>query len=211
MARRRTKAGEADRERLLDQLVEHAYRYSEEPRFRLASGRLSNFYIDCKKVTMRHDAARLLARLFEKLVPKSAQAVGGLTMGADPIAYALRDLCRRPLCAFVVRKGAKEHGLNRMIEGPVEPGMNVVVVEDVVTTGGSTIAAITECKRAGLNVVAVLALVDREENNGVERIRESLDAKVPVHAIFTRSDLHSRWLDLQGSAARRRQSRAVAQ
>lgn len=207
MARQQIERKSSDRERLLEQLVEDAYRYSEQPRFRLASGRLSNFYIDCKKVTMHHDAARPLARLFERLVPPGARAVGGLTMGADPIAYAMRDLSRRRLHAFVVRKARKEHGLESMIEGPVEPGMNVVVVEDVVTTGESAIAAITECKRAGLNVVAVIALVDREEDGGLERIKRSLGSAVPVRAIFTRSELHSRWLERQAQGPRRARSR----
>lgn len=197
-----------DRQRLRDQLVRHAYQYADEPRFTLASGRTSHYYVECKKVTTRRDAARSLARLFERYVPKSAHAVGGLTMGADPIAYAMRDLCKKPLDAFMVRKAAKDHGRRRMIEGPVEPGMNVVIVDDVVTTGGSTITAVEECRKAGLNVVAVIVLVDREEDDGLARIKQTVGPDVPVNAVFTRSDLHARWLELQGTPAHRSQTAA---
>lgn len=188
------------RERLLDLLARHSYQYETQPVFKLTSGRMSNFYINCKPTTMRRDAGQLIAKVFEPHLPASAKAVGGLTLGADPIAYALRDLCALPLEAFVVRKSPKEHGLRQTIEGPISHGMRVVVVDDVVTTGGSTITAIEACRENGLEVVGVIVLVDRLEDGGLDRIR-SAAAGVPVHAVFTRDELHARWLALRAHAA----------
>lgn len=179
-------------DQLLDLLVQHSYQFSPDAEFKLASGRMSQFYVNCKTATMRRAAALPIAQLFEPHIPRSAQAVGGLTMGADPIAYAIRDFGKLELDAFVVRKAPKEHGLKKLIEGPVSRGMKVVVVDDVVTTGGSTIMAIEECTRQGLEVVAVIVLVDRQEDAGLERIRAA--AHCPVEAIFTVSELHDQWL-----------------
>lgn len=179
------------RDHLLDLLVEHSYKFSHEPVYKLASGRLSQFYVNCKTTTMRAEAAPHIADAFGAHVPDDAQAIGGLTMGADPIAYAVRDLGRRRLDAFVVRKAPKEHGLKQAIEGPIAAGMRVVVVDDVVTTGGSTIEAIRVCRDASLAVVAVVILVDRQEDRGLDRIRA--EAGCPVHAIFQVSELRARW------------------
>jgi orotate phosphoribosyltransferase len=184
-----------DRERLLEMLVRYSYRQEHEPVFRLASGQLSDVYINCKPTTMRRDAAPMIARLFERHVPPGAEAVGGLTAGADPIAYAMRDFCaERPLHAFMVRKEPKGHGLQLGIEGPVERGMTVVVVDDVVTSGGSTIAAIQRCRaeEIQLRVVAVLVLVDRQEG-GMAAIEKEVGPGVPVTAIFTKQELQARW------------------
>lgn len=184
-----------DREQLLEMLVRYSYRQEREPVFRLTSGRLSDVYINCKTTTMRRDAAPLIARLFERHVPPGAEAVGGLTAGADPIAYAMRDFCaERPVHAFMVRKEPKGHGLGLGIEGPVERGMKVVVVDDVATTGGSTITAIQRCRAEDvqLRVVAVLVLVDRQEG-GLEAIKMEAGPDVPVSAIFTKQELQARW------------------
>lgn len=183
-------------DQLRDLLVRHSYRYSDEPIFKLASGRLSQFYVNCKTTTMRREAARLIAAAFDRFIPREAEGIGGLTMGADPIAYAVRDFGTVPLDAFVVRKRPKEHGLKQAIEGPLRPGMKVVVVDDVVTTGGSTIDAIRACREheLALQVVAVVVLVDREEDEGLEKIRR--EAGCPVHAIFKVSELKLRWNQL---------------
>jgi orotate phosphoribosyltransferase len=184
-------------ERLRDLLVEHSYRYSDEANFTLSSGRRSSFYIDCKPTTMRHVAAPMIAELFEPHLPERVAAVGGLTMGADPIAYAVRDFSKRGLDVFVVRKEAKKHGLGQRIEGPVQPGMRVVVVDDVVTTGQSTITAVEACRGEGLIVAGVIVLVDREEDDGMQKIRQAVGPELPIVQIFTRSDLHDRWLQLK--------------
>ncbi len=178
------------RDQLLDLLVHHSYRYSDTEDFPLASGRSSQFYVNCKTTTMRKDSPRLIADAFNEFLPADAEAVGGLTMGADPIAYAIRDFGGR-LDALVVRKAPKEHGLKQVIEGPIFPGKKVVVVDDVVTTGGSTIQAIGAFVAQGLEVVAVVVLVDREEDNGLGNIRSM--AHCPVNAIFKVSELHGRW------------------
>ena len=193
------------RAQLLDLLVRHSYQYEAEPVFQLTSGRRSQFYVNCKTTTMRRDAADLIAKAFEAHIPEAARAVGGLTLGADPIAYAIRDLSRLPLDAFVVRKTPKEHGLRKAIEGPISAGLPVVVLDDVVTTGGSTLLAIEACRAAGLQIVAVLVLVDRMEDGGLDRIK-SVAGPVPVHTIFTREELHAHWLQTGVGAARSREA-----
>ncbi len=185
-----------ERDHLLDLLVQYSYEYRPEASFRLSSGRVSNFYVNCKATTMRKSSAPLIARVFESKIPDGAAAVGGLTMGADPIAYAIRDLSDLDLDAFVVRKEQKEHGLGRVVEGPVEEGTKVVVVDDVVTTGMSTGNAIRACRDFQLDVVAVILLVDRQEDDGLAKIREEAGRDVPVGAIFNQADLHARWEEL---------------
>ncbi len=158
------------RDQLLDMLVEYSYQYSAGEQFKLASGGMSRFYVNCKTTTMRRAAGPLIAAAFEPSIPPGSEVIGGLTMGADPIAYAVRDYAQAKLDVFVVRKAAKDHGLERLIEGPIGRGMKVVIVDDVVTTGGSTIIAIEECVREGLEVVAVIALIDRQEDSGLAQI-----------------------------------------
>ncbi len=179
----------SDHEALLDLLVRYSVQHADQPTFHLASGQLSDTYINCKTTTMRHEAAQLIANEFAQYVPEKAVAVGGLTAGADPIAYAMRDLSReRVLDAFMVRKEAKAHGLRQVIEGPVKRGLSVVVVDDVVTSGASTITAIERCIDFGLDIAAVVVLVDREENDGMASIRDRVPG-VPVNAIFTKSEI----------------------
>lgn len=190
MARRSPKT------KLLELLLEHSYRRSRTKSFRLASGKRSNFYIDCKATTMRAKAMPLVGELGFALVPRGAEAVGGLTMGADPIAGAIACFSaaqRRPVDAFSVRKEPKAHGMCQWIEGCGARGSKVVVVDDVVTTGGSTILAIQRCREEGLRVVGVIALVDREEEDGINAIRREAGPGVPVTAIFTRSEIDQEW------------------
>ncbi len=157
----------------------------------LTTGAKSNFYFDCKPVTLSADGAYLTGTAFldalERL-PERPGAVGGLTHGADPIVSAMVVLSHvrgRPIDGFYVRKEPKRHGTRRRIENPPEPGTKVVIVDDVVTTGGSLLQAVREAREAGCEVVAVLALVDREEQHGASRIREAVDTYVPL---YTRSD-----------------------
>ena len=184
----------ATRQRLLKLLVEYSYQRAEDDRFELASGKRSNFYIDCKATTMRGAAMPLIGQLVAELIPMGIDSVGGLTMGADPIALATAFWCaskQRPMNAFTVRKTAKRHGLMKFIEGC--PGTSVAVVDDVVTTGGSTIDAIQRCREAGMRVGAVVVLVDRQEG-GIEEVRATVGAAVPVQSVFTRADLECQWL-----------------
>ncbi len=141
--------------------------------FTLVSGRKSNYYLDGKQITLDPAGARLVAEGMLDLIvagPMPA-AVGGMSIGADPITAAVVTMSAvrgTPLRGFLVRKEAKGHGTRRFIEGPVEPGETVVIVEDVVTTGGSSLAAIERCKDFGLEVLGILAVVDRMEGAAQE-------------------------------------------
>jgi orotate phosphoribosyltransferase len=142
--------------------------------FTLASGKQASYYLDGKQVTLDSKGARLIGEgLLDLLGTPLPKAVGGMSIGADPITAAivtiagLRDL---PLVGFMVRKEAKGHGTNQFIEGPVRAGDEVAIVEDVVTTGGSSLLAIERCESFGLKVTRVLAIIDRMEG-GAEAFR----------------------------------------
>jgi orotate phosphoribosyltransferase len=180
--------------RLLALLKELSY---ERRRVTLASGRESDFYIDCKQAVLTAEghwlAGWLIADLLAREDPEVA-AVGGLTMGADPLASAAAAMSwqraldapgARTLDAFYVRKEPKGHGTQKWIEGDktVIAGTKVAVLEDVVTTGGSTLLAIERARSHGLVVRRVVALVDREEGG-----REAVEREAPLHALFRRRD-----------------------
>jgi len=175
-----------ERERLRSLLLEHSLMFGD---FTLTSGKKSRYYFDSKKTTLLAEGAYLTAReVLRTLRDRGvrAQAIGGMTLGADPIVGAVTALSFTegpPLRGFIVRREAKEHGTGRRVEGNVEPGSRVVVVDDVVTTGGSTIAAIEAADEAGLEVVAVVCLVDREEG-GSEKL-----SRWPFYPIFVRSEI----------------------
>lgn len=150
--------------------------------FILSSGQRSNLYIDARLTTMSPDGLAVIGQLGLDAIRehfKEADAIGGLTLGADPVAYAIaRESAEttRPLRAFTVRKEAKAHGTGRQIEGPFHPGDRVVVIEDVITTGGSALRAIEVLKAAGATVEGVLAVVDRHE--GGQAAIEALGVRV---------------------------------
>jgi orotate phosphoribosyltransferase len=145
--------------------------------FLLASGRRSPYYVDCRRTTMHAEGLALIGDLGLAAIRDAhwdASAVGGLTLGADPVAYAIARASAaapQPIHAFTVRKAAKAHGVLRRIEGCFEAGMPVVVVEDVITTGASALEAASVLREAGGTVLGVLAVVDREEGGreAVER------------------------------------------
>jgi orotate phosphoribosyltransferase len=153
-------------ERLISILAERSARRGQ---FTLASGRQSTLYIDARLTTMSPDGLALIGPLALAALRQSGwqvDAIGGLTLGADPISYAIAYASASsdtPLRAFTVRKEAKAHGTGRLIEGPFHEGDRVVVVEDVITTGGSALRAVEAVRAAGGSVSGVLALVDREE------------------------------------------------
>jgi len=162
-------------QQLCDLLSEKSLRRGD---FVLASGKRSSFYIDARMTTMSGKGQQLIGDLGLHALDQAGwkpRAVGGLTLGADPVAYALAHaaaLRDRSLDAFTVRKEAKTHGAGRLIEGPLESGWNVVVVEDTITTGDSALRAVQAVRAAGAEVLGVLVVVDREEG-GKEHIAES--------------------------------------
>lgn len=176
----------AERERLRELLREHSLMIGD---FTLASGRKSRYYFDSKRTTLLPEGAFLAAREFLRAIREhgiQADAIGGLTLGADPIVCPIAALSHTegpPLRAFIVRKASKEHGTGRRIEGNLAKGSRVVIVDDVVTTAGSTLQAIEAARDAELDVVAVMCLVDREEG-GTERL-----ADWPFFPLFRRSEL----------------------
>ncbi len=132
-------------------------------RVTLASGQQANYYVDARVATLHHEAAPLIGVLMQQLTADwSFDAVGGLTLGADPVACAMLHAPGRPLDAFVVRKASKDHGMARRIEGPPLAGRRVLVVEDTSTTGGSVLQAVDAATAAGAFVVGVATLVDRD-------------------------------------------------
>jgi orotate phosphoribosyltransferase len=177
------------RQQLLDLLREKSFRYSPDKPFKLVSGRESPYYIDCRPTTHNAQGLALIGEIiFQMIRDLQVTAIGGLTMGADPIAHATAltsYLKGQPINAFSVRHKPKEHGTGGLLVGDVTPGDRAVVVEDVVTTGGSALRAVAAAREFGLKVVKVLILVDRQEGG-----KEAVAQEVPqVEAVFTISDL----------------------
>jgi orotate phosphoribosyltransferase len=174
---------------LIRLLCEKAFKYSEEPIFKLVSGQLSRFYVNCKPVTLSPRGIYLVGHLiFEHVKDDHVDAVGGLTFGADPMAVAtafVSELKAAPMKAFSIRKNQKDHGIVKWIEGDLEKHQRVAIIEDVVTTGGSTIKAIERAREEGLEIVSVVTLVDRQEG-GMENIRKHVDK---VSAVITKDEL----------------------
>lgn len=180
---------ESDRARLLELLRTLSF---ERRKVVLASGRESDFYVDCKRTTLTAEGHVLVGRVLLDRVRKVSppvRGVGGLTLGADPIASAIAltsFLDGAPIDSYIVRKEPKGHGTGQWIEGrkTIPDGSRVVVIEDVVTSGGSALKAIERCRAEKLEPVLCLALVDRLEGG-----REAIEAQgVPLDAVFTRKD-----------------------
>jgi orotate phosphoribosyltransferase len=152
------------RQHLVDLIREFALEFGD---FTLASGKKASFYLDCRKVTLHPRGANLVAEgILDVLDDDLPDAIGGLAIGADPITAAVVTLAGQrglPLRGFIVRKEAKAHGKGQAVEGPVQAGDRVVIVEDTVTTGGSSLQAIDRAEAAGLRVMGVIAVVDRLE------------------------------------------------
>jgi len=175
--------------RLIDIIIEKSFQYRDNPPFTLASGKTSNYYFNCKPTTLDPEGMNLIGGiLFQMLADAEVTATGGLTLGADALANALAVISYqqgKPIKAFIVRKDVKDHGTKSNIEGDVRTGERVVILDDVITTGGSTITAIEKAKGAGLVIDRVIALIDREEGG-----RENILAHIPrVDAVVTRSEI----------------------
>ncbi len=179
------------RQRLAQMISKRAFIWRQDPPyFRLSSGKESPFYFDLKRITLDPEGASLVGELaYQAIADLPVAGVGGMTFGADPIACAIMHTAYRygrRLYHFSVRKEPKGHGTQRFIEGNISTGDRVVIVEDVVTTGGSTLLAISRAREAGLIPEAVLVLVDREEEDGLSRIQAEVSR---VKVLFTRSEL----------------------
>lgn len=180
--------------RLIELIIEKAFKYNEEPVFKLVSGRMSNYYFNCKAVTLHPEGMYLIGNLiFDMIKNLDIKGIGGLTLGADPIAYAVAYtsyLKGKSIEAFIVRKTPKSHGTMQWIEGNIKSGDRVVIIDDVITTGKSTIEAITRSKEAGLEIVKVIALIDRQEGG-----REAVEASgYKLESIITRDKVMERYL-----------------
>lgn len=176
------------RTRLIDLL---ATRSARRGSFTLASGRQSDLYIDCRPTTMHPEGLAAIGPLGLHAIGErgwSPSSVGGLTLGADPVSYAIAyasQLAGMPVRAFTVRKEAKSHGTGKVIEGAFESGDRVVVVEDVITTGGSALRAVEAVRAASATVLGVLAVVDRCEGG-----REAIEAQgLEVAALVTAAEI----------------------
>jgi orotate phosphoribosyltransferase len=176
------------RERLLELLRALSF---QEREVVLASGQRSNFYIDCRRVSLDAEGHFLIGQLFRAVidhVAPEARAVGGMSLGADPLVSAtsvMSFLAGRPLDGFLVRKEAKGHGTGQFLEtgGRLAAGTPVVIVEDTITTGGSLLKALERAQGAGLRPIHAVAIVDRLEGG-----REAIEAHVPLTTLYTRKD-----------------------
>ena len=175
-----------DAKRLAELIRSDALQFGD---FTLASGKKATYYLDCRKLTLNGEAANLIAAgILDAIASDTPDCVGGMAIGADPITAAVitcgwqRGLA---LKGFIVRKEAKQHGTGRQIEGPVLPGQRALMVEDVITTGGSSLTAIAHAREFGLTVDRLIAIVDRGENSR----KIFADVGVQFSALFHVNDL----------------------
>jgi len=177
------------RKELLRLLADKSFRLGE---FKLSSGATSDYYIDCRTTTLDAKGSRLTGEVFVEEIRKRGwkpHAIGGLTMGADPIVVAV-SVVSGELHGFLVRKAEKQHGTGQRIEGFREKGARVVIVDEVCTTGGSTVQAIEAARGFGFAIVGVTCLVEREEAKGRPNV-EKAAAPAPFVSIFTASDVRA--------------------
>jgi orotate phosphoribosyltransferase len=180
------------RQELLRLLATKSFRLGE---FKLSSGGISDYYIDCRTTTLDARGAQLTGQLFLEEITQRGwkpQAVGGLTMGADPVVVAVAVTSGK-LHGFLVRKAEKQHGTGQRIEGFREKGARVVIVDDVCTTGASTVQAIEAAREFGFEVVAAMCLVEREEAGGRPDV-ENAAAPAPFVSLFTAADVKNEHL-----------------
>jgi len=195
------------RQQLLTLLAQQSFRLCH---FKLSSGGTSDYYIDCRTTTLHAEGARLTGQVFLDEITRRGwqpQAIGGLTMGADPVVVAVaiisaqqasrdhRGAAVQSIHGFLVRKAEKAHGTGQRIEGFREKGARVVIVDDVCTTGGSTVQAIEAAREFGFEVAGVMCLVEREEAAGRPAVEQAAEG-APFVSIFTASDIRAEHLRL---------------
>lgn len=175
-----------DSNRLIELVKQHALQFGD---FTLASGKKASYYLDCRKLTLDGESANVIAQgMLDLMKDDLPDAVGGMAIGADPITASVVTLAWQkdtPVKGFIVRKQPKGHGTGKVVEGPVEPGQSVVMVEDVVTTGGSSLLAIEHARAFGLKVDRIFTIVDRGQRS--KEIFAEVD--VEFQALLTTKDL----------------------
>ncbi len=190
---------ESIRLELLDLIAVNSFRRGE---FTLSSGIKSDYYIDCRTTTLHARGAELTGSVFLDLIESRVwkpQAIGGLTMGADPIVTAVSVISSqagRPIHGFLVRKAEKAHGMGQRVEGFREKGARVVIVDDVCTTGSSTIQAIHAAREFGFTVVGAACLVEREEAGGFSAVADAA-SPAPFISVFKSSEVKAAHLKLK--------------
>jgi orotate phosphoribosyltransferase len=197
----------SSRKDLLRLLASTSFRLGQ---FKLSSGATSDYYIDCRTTTLDAKGAGLVGRVFFDEIRERGwkpEAVGGLTLGADPIVTAI-SVVSGEVNGFLVRKAEKQHGTKQRIEGFCEKGAPVVIVDDVCTTGASTVQAIEAGREFGFNIIGVMCLVEREEAKGRANV-EKAAAPAPFVSIFTARDIRTEHLLQNGNAAASDQRRTV--
>jgi orotate phosphoribosyltransferase len=175
------------RQELLRLLAKKSFRLGD---FTLSSGGTSDYYVDCRTTTLDARGAQLTGKVFLQEIKKrkwKPNAIGGMTMGADPIVTAVAVTSGK-INGFLVRKGEKQHGMGQRIEGFREEGARVVIVDDVCTTGASTVQAIEAAREFGFKVIGVMCLVEREEAEGRPNVEQAA-SPAPFVAIFTANDV----------------------
>lgn len=188
-----------ERVKLLQVLAEKSFRLGQ---FKLSSGGSSDYYIDCRVTTLDAQGSRLTGEVFWQEIQARGwrpQAIGGLTMGADPVVSAVAVVSGK-VHGFLVRKAEKQHGTGQRIEGFREKGARVVIVDDVCTTGASTIQAIEAAREFGFKVVGVMCLVEREEAGGRTNV-EKAATPAPFVALFTANDVRREHVKQQAVAS----------
>lgn len=189
------------REQLINLIARNSFRLGN---FTLSSGLKSDYYIDCRTTTLHAEGAELTGRVFLDMFQAQGwkpQAVGGLTLGADPIVTAVSIISNQqhaPIHGFLVRKAEKAHGMGQRIEGFQQKGADVVIVDDVCTTGGSTIQAIQAAREFGFKVIGAACLVEREEAGGRPAVEQAV-SPAPFISIFRSSEIKEAHLRLQSN------------
>jgi orotate phosphoribosyltransferase len=186
------------RQELLEMLAQKSFRLGE---FKLSSGGTSDYYIDCRTTTLDARGAQLTGEVFLDEIRQQgweAHAIGGLTMGADPIVVAVA-VTSGTLHGFLVRKAEKQHGTSQRIEGFREKGARVVIVDDVCTTGSSTVQAIEAARAFGFEVVGAMCLVERQDAHGRPSV-EKAAAPATFISIFTASDVRNEHLAISNQS-----------
>ena len=180
------------KKRLIELVIERTFKFTDKPTFKLVSGEKSSYYFNCKPTTLNAEGMYLIGHLLYDMIRQQKKwkmkGIGGLTLGADALSNAIAYtsyLKSDPLESFVVRKEPKKHGTMLWVEGNVKEGDRVVITEDVITTGGSTIKAIDRARKCGLKVIGVVVLIDRQEGG-----REAIEKLgVPVRTLLTREEI----------------------